>query len=57
MVVEPISMITLIASLGACLSAVIDKCFGGCRKSRCSEVHICCCDFKRNVPDSDEEIK
>ncbi len=55
MAVEPVSLITLIASLGACLGIIIDKCFGGCRKSKCSEVHICCCDFIRKVPDNDDE--
>ena len=58
MVVEPISVITLLAAVGACFGIIIDKCFGGCRKSKCSEIDLCCCHFVRNVPqeNTDEKI-
>lgn len=58
MVVEPVSLITLLAAVGACFGIIIDKCFGGCRKSKCSEIDLCCCRFVRNVPqeNTDEKI-
>ena len=56
MVVEPISLITLLASIGACFGIIIDKCFGGCRKSKSSEIDLCCCKFIRNVSENEEKI-